>query len=275
MNVPNIYLNPVQCKETKIQRQNNITTETNCDTFSLSNKEGNNKWKIFPSKENDPINYKKNKQELKEILNTSFEGDLSHLYMLKNSDIHVLVDDDGNNIIVAFKDGCITRIGDIDHKQFEKLKEHSKELGLKMQEHPNAKELSKINPFLMSCNLLSSCFGFDFLKLGHNAADYSSIDTILQMASDKSEEIKKAKDILGKSIELKTVDDAEKVLNYFGYKTERNNDGLTVYSQGYVVSANHDRFSTYDIDSEKLKSFVTNFKLPENYTELKCEPKIL
>ena len=208
--------------------KNNLRTSMMEDTSTGETMTG---WVVIPSKENDPENFEKNVEKLKTLSHNNWcTKSFNAEPYLSEGEFHVYLENGQPKLGVRFVGDKVQEIqgeknnGKIPQKYFEAFKEHQKEYN--MQLHKNAQ------------NELDSA---EVIKA----------------------ELQKTQSILGSAIELKTIDDAVKVLSYFGIESEKTEKGLTISE--YKQPSADLTFDDYCINENKLFKHIEKIKGIANF----------
>ena len=183
------------------------------------------KWVVIPSKKNDPENFEANVEKLKTLSHKNWcTKSFNAEPYLAEGDFHVYLENGQPKLGVRFEDEEIVEI------QGEK-----NDTNIPVKYLELVKKYNKDNNFILSEDAENQVFWAERMK--------SRINTI--------------KKNLGNSINLNTIEDAEKVLNYLGLEAKRdeNKDGLIIseYKQrNYELT-----FTDLDIDENKFFNYIT------------------
>ena len=183
------------------------------------------KWIIIPSKKNDPENFEANVEKLKTLSHKNWcTKSFNAEPYLAEGDFHVYLENGQPKLGVRFEDEEIVEI------QGEK-----NDTNIPVKYLELVKKYNKDNNFILSEDAKDQVFDAEKMKKQINA-------------------IKKD---LGDSINLNTIEDAEKVLNYLGLEAKRdeNKDGLIISEYKQI---NYDlTFTDLDIDENKFFNYIT------------------
>ena len=207
--------------------QNNLRTNFMKDSDTGETMTG---WVIIPSKTNDPVNFEKNVEKLKTLSHKNWcTKSFNAEPYLSEGDFHVYLENGQPKLGVRFVNDEVKEIqgeknnGKIPVKYLETFKNHQQECNMKL-----------------SYNAQNEVKKAEFVKI----------------------ELQKAKQELGSTIDLKTIDDAIKIFDYAGIKTEKKDDGLVIseYRQPNMDYSNGFDYDDLEIDENKLFKYVNEIK---------------
>jgi len=189
-------------------------------------------WVKIPSKKNDPDNFEHNVEKLKTLSHKSWctKSYNARPYLAKG-DFHVYLENGQPKLGVRFCGDVVEEIqgekndSKIPVKYIDEFKIHMQNENLKLSDKANEE---------------------------------------IKDAENRKIAVEKIKKDLGISVELKTIDDALKVLNCFGLEAEKNEDGTGVVISSYKQP---DGFSFEDVGVNEIKlfKFVTKIKNSANF----------
>lgn len=183
------------------------------------------KWVVIPSKKNDPENFEANVEKLKTLSHKNWcTKSFNAEPYLAEGDFHVYLENGQTKLGVRFEDEEIVEI---------QGKKNDSTIPVKYLEL--VKKYNKDNNFILSKDAENQILQAERLKRQINAI----------------------KEDLGDSINLNTIEDAEKVLNYLGIVVKRNEckDGLIIAEYKQI---NYDlTFTDLDIDENKFFNYIT------------------
>ena len=189
-------------------------------------------WVKIPSKKNDPDNFEHNVEKLKTLSHKSWctKSYNARPYLAKG-DFHVYLENGQPKLGVRFCGDVVEEIqgekndSKIPVKYIDEFKIHMQNENLKLSDKANEE---------------------------------------IKEAENRKLAVEKIKKDLGISVELKTIDDALKVLNCFGLEAEKNEDGTGIVISSYKQP---DGFSFEDVGVNEIKlfKFVTKIKNSANF----------
>ena len=207
--------------------QNNLRTSFMKDSDTGETMTG---WVIIPSKTNDPVNFEKNVEKLKTLSHKNWcTKSFNAEPYLSEGDFHVYLENGQPKLGVRFVNDEVEEIqgeknnGKIPPKYLETFKNHQQE-----------------------CDM----------ELGYKAQNEVKKAEVVKI------ELEKVKQELGSAVELKTIDDAIKIFDYAGIKTEKKDDGLVIseYRQPNLDYSNGFNYDDLEIDENKLFKYVNEIK---------------
>jgi len=208
--------------------QNNLRKDLFEDTDTG---ETETKWVIIPSKENDPENFEKNVDKLKLLSHKTWcTKSFNAEPYLSKGDFHIYLENGQPKLGVRFEGNEVVEVqgeknnGKIPVKYLDIFLAHQKENDIKLN--------SKAKKELIN-------------------------------AQKTKELCKQIKSELGDFIELKTINDAKKVLNKLGIKNKRTKDGLHLVE--YKQPSEGITFEDLDISENKLFKFITKIDCNMNF----------
>ena len=212
--------------------KNNLRTSFMKDSSTGETMTG---WVIIPSKENDPENFEKNVEKLKTLSHKNWctKSFNAEPYLSKGN-FHIYLENGQPKLGVRF-------VGD--------------EVG----EIQGEKNNGRIPPMY-----------FDTLKLHQKECNFelnSFATEQFENAETANIELQKIKKEFGSAIELKTIDDVIKILDYAGIKAVKKDEGIVIshFVQPDVNCSRFD-FASLGIDENKLLKDVVEIKGRADFT---------
>ena len=183
-------------------------------------------WVIIPSFGHDPENFEKNVEKLKTLSHNSWcTKSFNAEPYLREGDFHVYLENGEPKLGVRFVGDEVQEIqgeknnSKIPQKYLETFKEHQQEYNMKLSYRAKSE---------------------------------------IQNAEITKIELQNVKRELGSVVELKNIDDAVKIFDYFGIKAEKKDDGLVI--SAYKQPEGKFDYEDLGIDENKLLYYVTEIK---------------
>ena len=173
--------------------QNNLRTSFMKDSATGETMTG---WIVIPSEKNDPENFEKNEEKLKTISHKSWcTKSLKAETYLSEGDFHVYLENGQPKLGVRF-------VGD------------------KVKEIQGERNNGKIPPKYFKT--------FEAYKKKNKFAMCNSAEYQFKEAVEKQKQVEIVKNKLGEKLKLKTIDDANAILNQFSIPTKITKDGIVI-----------------------------------------------
>ena len=205
--------------------QNNLRASLMKDSSTGETMTG---WVVIPSKKHDPENFEKNVEKLKTLSHNNWcTKSLNAEPYLSQGDFHVYLENGNPKLGVRF-------VGD----------EVAEIQGQRNNSKIPLKYFDTFMEYQKKCNM----------KLSYRA------ENEVQQVKSTKVELQKVKEKLGSALELKTIDDAIKIFDYFGIKAEKQDDKLIISTYRQPDENCQFDYDDLKIDENKLLQHVTEIK---------------
>ncbi len=233
------YTDNLKKLEMNIDDSNVNNNLKNCCKGSFLDSTGTG-WVMIPSLKNDPENFDKNVEKLQALSHNNWcTSSYNARPYLEEGDFHVYLENGKPKLGVRFRGDSVVEIqgeknnSKIPGEYFDIFKAHQQELDIKLKNQA-AEEVDRIE----------------------------RVEPL----------IKKIREELGDTIEIKSVEDAEYILDYFGVKHKRTPDNLLVIPEYQKIGFNGVHLNDIGCEEDNLFNYIEKIEGDADFSGCELKP---